>query len=505
MENQRFERNLSDWNSPPKRTGRQKAFFYGLISGAALILAACTPPDDRTEVAAIRQVASESRDGNAGAVISLRPPGHSYVASSAVHSQASHSQESTIPAFRFRTPHTNYRIGDWRDSTQGYPYAVAIGDVTRDGKNDIVMVTLRNYAAPPLPTDHKVMIFAQGANGELLAPTLHPYSDGLYSFANNYIDVSLALADMNLDGYLDIVVGYGRGVASLISTPAGFDTGKYLIASEFLGQDPWNSVYLKQIAVLDLDRDGYKDIVAFNAQSGATAFYGQANGGFTPGEAVLPMVRAPTDVKISDWNGDGAFDIAVLSGHRSIRTLWLIENRGTRDLQPQLSKRLEWDETYSGLALGDWSGDNRQDIAISVAKNIQAYGLPAGLLVFEQIGEAVLGAPYSVATWEIPNTLLVEDLDGDRVQDILIDHPGWDVGYILKKAGLPLSEKIVNNGSLGGEGQGPQVIAAGDINSDGCTDLARVENNVGLMVYNGENCAVYRNVTGGRLLPERLN
>ena len=456
-----------------------------------LVLAACTGSLDDTGVESIESNQSK-------APVMTMPFGAVMPRGGIGANGAKPMLSSSNAEFGFQLPHKIYPFGDWRDGTSGYPYAVAVGDVTRDGRDDVVLVNLRNLAAPPLETDHKVLIYAQRADGELDTPTLHAYSDGLYGVINNFLDVSLSISDLDNDGFKDIIVGYAKGLTFLLSREHGFETRKFLIAPEYGGLAPGSANQsVAHIVVVDVNRDGYKDVIAFNKSSGATIFINDKSGGVSQTTSTLQGVIAPTDVKVADLDSDGLEDIVVLSGGRFMRRFWLIKNRGEGTLSDDVSHYIEADETYGGIAVGDWTGDDRPDIAISISKNIQQYGLPAGLLIFEQSGNGQLSAPYVIPTWHIPNSMFVTDLNGDNVTDLLVDHAGWDIGYLLKESDVLLPERIVNYGGVGGEGSGPQVIAAGDINGDGCKDIVRAEVNISLMVYIGENCLRHTRVTGG--------
>ena len=95
------------------------------------------------------------------------------------------------------------------------------------------------------------------------------------------------------------------------------------------------------------------------------------------------------------------------------------------------------------------------------------------------------------------------DLNGDRIKDLLIDHPGWDIGYMLNsRQGLQL-EVVVNHGEVGSSGSGNQVITSGDITGDGCSDIVRAERAVALMVYHGQHCEPPRQILS-RPLPAEL-
>lgn len=406
--------------------------------------------------------------------------------------------------FGFR-PYVYYPLGDWLNSTNGQPDTIAIGDVTGDGNNDVVMVTLGNVVFP-LPIDHRVFIYERHPLGGLKPPRAFPYSDGLYERANNFINTGIVLVDLNGDRTDDIVVGYGKGINVMLSSPAGgFETRKFLIAPEFRNLDPvFDSYFVQEVVALDINRDGNQDIVAFHTKGAATAFFGDGKGGVSEIRPILREVTALSDAKAGDFDGDGYKDLVVLSGHRYTRTFWLIRNNGERDMGTAVAQRLVDDETYASVAMGDWNGDNHADIAISVMKNQSQYGLPAGLLIFEQAATGQLNPPYSLNTLDLPLSMISTDLNGDRRDDLLVEHHGWEnLGYLVQDAGSLSVGGLIGTPLYSSAGFSGQAMAAGDLNGDGCKDLAFADLNYGLVTMEAENCMQFI-PTMSSPLPPRL-
>src|SRR6185369_2003685 len=95
-----------------------------------------------------------------------------------------------------------------------WPEAVAIGDLNRDGRNDVVLGT---YTYGTSTNNQSILIFYQTTNGGLAAPVR--YSAG--GDAN-----SIVIADFTGDGGNDIAVGReSAGIRVLTQGPGGgFDT-----------------------------------------------------------------------------------------------------------------------------------------------------------------------------------------------------------------------------------------------------------------------------------------
>src|SRR5215472_1272480 len=125
---------------------------------------------------------------------------------------ARHADGSITPAPATVSPHTvptnpravsDYRLGTYVAHPVGsWPDAVAIGDVTGDGRADVVLTTTFYFDAL---NDYCVFVFPQQPDGTLGAPMRFPY----LATANRN---GIVLVDLNEDGILDVVVGHETGI-----------------------------------------------------------------------------------------------------------------------------------------------------------------------------------------------------------------------------------------------------------------------------------------------------
>ncbi len=177
----------------------------------------------------------------------------------------------------FQAPTVNSNIGS--------PSALAVGDLRNDGRLDIVLQT-NGY--PKANLYSVVLMFSA--------------RDGSFRLGDNYEIGSrgtcLAIADLNGDGNLDIVVGTIDGYSVLL----GNGDGTFQKASNYSLGTSQNSV-----AIADFNNDGKPDLV-FSIAGDAGVLLGNGDGTFGPVETVYVGFPAGT-ILAADMTLDGNQDL----------------------------------------------------------------------------------------------------------------------------------------------------------------------------------------------------
>ena len=137
-------------------------------------------------------------------------------------------------------------------------------------------------------------------------------SAGPYSTANRTDLPTLAahsntVADLNRDGYLDIVFGNtSDGTTSSINSYIYWGSGAGFVKSnraELPTINTWGN------AVADLNKDGYLDIVFSSWSGSAYIYYGSASGFATTNRKTLAAGKSTVGTSVADFNGDSYLDI----------------------------------------------------------------------------------------------------------------------------------------------------------------------------------------------------
>ncbi|HLX69361.1 MAG TPA: FG-GAP-like repeat-containing protein, partial [Verrucomicrobiae bacterium] len=204
-------------------------------------------------------------------------------------------------------------------NTPSSPSQVAAADIDGDGKIDIVTV---NYGGAA----NAVSIFRNTSSG------------GNISFASR-VDLSaaagqdeaLAVADMDGDGKLDLIVscdaGPGFSVFRNIGSPGSITAGSFAAPANFFSAG--GLIHRGGIALGDIDGDGRPDVAVVDQDSGNLFLYRNLSspGSFDGARSLELPVTFPSGynsamVAIDDLNGDGQPDIVIANTYGNNLTIW---------------------------------------------------------------------------------------------------------------------------------------------------------------------------------------
>jgi type VII secretion-associated serine protease mycosin len=278
-----------------------------------------------------------------------------------------------------QTPIRSFEIGDIiaTDPTPGT--GLAIGDLTGDGKDDVV-----------LPTTGGVDVYPQSGGAISHTPTFH---------ATGMNPTEIAIGDIDGDANNDLVVASSTAI-SVFYGPA-FATST-VVAS---------STPTRSIAIGDVNNDGLADIVA--GGTNAVWVYTQSAGpSFTATSHALTNAR---DVAVGDLNHDGQDDAAVSVRSNSSSVGELVQNGGALGAP---GGYVSTEPDADPIAIADLNQDGHNDVVV-----MHDLVGDVGVLYQQNDGSLADEQTYFFDDFEPTydeSALAVSDVDRDGYPDIVV-------------------------------------------------------------------------------------
>jgi len=283
-----------------------------------------------------------------------------------------------------------------------------LADLDLDGHHDLAVIT-----------GGGIRIFPCGPDGPRpdrytdLAPDVAGYPSSVY------------VADVNRDGYLDLIVAVGtyddkpetlaRSSLVLFGSADGFSI-------ENCQRIP---TYGGSMHLADLNRDGYLDIVAADKRGYIAIHYGGPNG-FAPDRiGKIPLTGAIGGINSADINGNGYLDLVVGYGSHYLRgkETFLILYGSAEGYSLDNAQRYDGGYTPGYISIADFNNDGHLDLMVGAYSTDLTRELPARL--FPGDGQSIdlknpIDADMNAADQIFPIDLTRNDNLGHQVDSLIL-------------------------------------------------------------------------------------
>jgi FG-GAP-like repeat len=285
------------------------------------------------------------------------------------------------------------------------PISVATGDFNLDGNPDIAVA---NFSSQTIS-----MLLGDGGGGFSEAPS-SPFVVG----SNPR---SLAVADFNIDGKLDLAVA--KSLAAKVAIMLGDGSGDLGAPSDFNA-----GIAPSFLVSADFNLDGNPDLATTNLGAATvTVLLGDGSGGLGPAPGSPFAVGAsPWSIAVNDYDGDGNPDLAV--SNFASQSISILPGNGSGSFGA--ASNIGVGAFIFTAATGDFNLDGNADLAFVIPG-----GQSLGVMLGDGSGGFGAITQLLVAS-NSPNFVLAHDLNSDGRTDLVSTNGIGNVSVFINTCGV---------------------------------------------------------------------
>lgn len=207
----------------------------------------------------------------------------------------------------------------------------------------------------------------------------------------------------------------------------------------------------------DFNNDGRRDVVVASVDSNDVRVYlGNGTGGLTLRSTTVvdDLNWWEESLAVGDFNGDSRSDVAVISRSNSRIGIMLAAADGSLPTPTWLTSTAD----LHSITTGDMNRDNRLDLVVGGGNRVTTH---------LGNGDGTFGAARTVAAPFIPHSLALADFSGDGFLDIATANNGNGSTVLMNDGTGQFTTSIALAGATNA-----RAVTAGDFNRDGRQDIA---------------------------------
>ncbi len=359
---------------------------------------------------------------------------------------------SNVVYFPIATPETTVNFANASGSPItgiNLPLSVAVGDFNGDSKPDLA-----------IGGDPGISVLLGNGDGTFNQASGSPISMFSAQQGTDPLPAAVVVGDFNNSGKLGIAVADAGYAINNVPVLLGNGDGTFTLST---GPGNTNNYSSCSMAAADFNADGNLDLAITNDLYGMAILLGYGDGAFNP--AAGSPIQTPLGscfVAVGDFNGDGKLDLAIANSNGNTVTILLGNGDGT--FTQALNSPITVGNAPGAIVAGDFNGDGKTDIAVAnYADNTVTILLGNGDGTFT----AAAGSPISVGT--SPDAIAVGDFLGNGELDLAVANSGSNNVTLMLGNGNGTFTQAAN--SPFAVGNTPVSIAVADFNGDGRLDL----------------------------------
>ncbi|HEX3622441.1 MAG TPA: VCBS repeat-containing protein [Acidimicrobiales bacterium] len=361
----------------------------------------------------------------------------------------------------------------------GAPQSVVSGDFNGDGRTDLAIATVGHDP----DNDNKVFVFYQGTDGNLQRAVR--FDTDIVPGADIGL---LGAGDIDGDGHTDLVLRMRAGIDVFMQRGGTFADRRFVDLPTAQGME-----------VADMDQDGKADLVMAGTAAGITVYRSIGAGNFAP--PVTATTQYTTELAVGDVTGDGRPDL--------VTTAWPV-GPNSIEVFRQLPDGTFAAGVYTDaggppgtIAIGDFNGDGRMDVAVS--HYIDTGITILQIRILDQRPDGTLTSAGDISAYNA-GPLRAADIDGDGRTDLVALY-GGHAGILLQQGDGKLAPE--QSYAMPSENDYPSAgLVVADFTGDGRPDVAGANVTQGLDVLRnvgpgGASTGTYHSLSPARTLDTR--